>query len=227
MTILVSESATHPDWNKFAGELLLEFVKQMQVLYGRQFLVYNVHSLIHLHCDAKNFGSLDNVSAFPFENYMQSLKRMLRAKNAPLQQVIGRVLEKESEESTLTINPSTECKLIEQCGRVSVLCNGIKVSNSRGDNCFRTMNGRVILINDIITRSKKLFVKGHEFESTEDLPDFPCPSSKLDIFAVKNLSKEICTVRLDELITKCVLLPVDAEEHLTYYCFPYSHKMKF
>ena len=31
-------------------------------------LVYNVHSLIHLAEDARNFGLLDNFSSFPFKN---------------------------------------------------------------------------------------------------------------------------------------------------------------
>ncbi len=36
-----------------------------------------MHSLIHLNKDVKNLGLLDTFSAFPFENYLQELKRIL------------------------------------------------------------------------------------------------------------------------------------------------------
>jgi len=72
-----------------ANSLLHEFVEESSILYGKEFLVYNVHSLVHLADDAYKFGSLDNVSAFPFENAMQQLLRYLRGKNDKhLQQVV-------------------------------------------------------------------------------------------------------------------------------------------
>jgi len=40
------------------------------------------------------YGPLDNVSEFPFENYMGSLKKMLRKPDKPLQQIIKRYNEK-------------------------------------------------------------------------------------------------------------------------------------
>lgn len=53
-----------------------------------------MHSVIHIPDDALIYGKLDNVSAFPFENYMQILKRLLRAKNLPLEQAINRIEER-------------------------------------------------------------------------------------------------------------------------------------
>jgi hypothetical protein len=51
-------------------------------------MVYNVHSLIHLADDALLYGNFDCVSAFEFENYMQQIKKLLRSKCLPLEQVI-------------------------------------------------------------------------------------------------------------------------------------------
>jgi len=52
-----------------------------------------MHSLIHLADDAEKFRSLENLSAFLFENYMQELNRMARSNSKSLVQVIRRVHE--------------------------------------------------------------------------------------------------------------------------------------
>jgi hypothetical protein len=52
----------------YANELLVKFVTDAEILYGREIMVYNVHCLIHLAADVKHLGCLDEFSAFPFEN---------------------------------------------------------------------------------------------------------------------------------------------------------------
>lgn len=53
--------------------------------------MYNIHNLVHLADDAQHFGSLDNFSAFPIENYLGMLKKLVRKAHPPLQQVIRRL----------------------------------------------------------------------------------------------------------------------------------------
>lgn len=60
---------------QYARELLLHFVKNSGTLFGRQFVVYNVHSLIHLPDDVKHYQcSLNDISAFPFETHLHKIK---------------------------------------------------------------------------------------------------------------------------------------------------------
>ncbi|KAG8175775.1 hypothetical protein JTE90_029260 [Oedothorax gibbosus] len=80
--------------NHLAKTLLISFVERSVALYGKDFQVYNVHSLLHLPDDALEFGPLHTFSAFPFENHMQSLKAMIRKKNQYLQQVVKRTIER-------------------------------------------------------------------------------------------------------------------------------------
>ena len=83
--------ASHAD---YAATFLCAFVENAMEIYGRGFISYNVHGLIHIAEDVKKFGSLDNYSAFLFENFLGHLKYLIRKPQLPLQQVIRRISEK-------------------------------------------------------------------------------------------------------------------------------------
>lgn len=79
MCILVSPHLTQT-YSMYAHELLTYVVEHIITLHisGKDFLVYNVHSLLHLTAAATTYGSLDKRSAFPFESYLHQLKKMVR-----------------------------------------------------------------------------------------------------------------------------------------------------
>ena len=80
---------------EFAHSLL--FFDEAPGLYSNTFVVYNVHSLIHLKDDIINFDStLSELSAFPFENHMQVLKKYVRKASSPCAQVLKRISELEN-----------------------------------------------------------------------------------------------------------------------------------
>lgn len=74
-----------------ANELLEKFVSDFGYIYGKKNVSYNVHNLKHLSQDVRTFGCLDKFSAFPFENFICTLKRMIRKGNQPLQQLVRRL----------------------------------------------------------------------------------------------------------------------------------------
>ena len=70
------------------------FVTHFAQLYGRNMLVHNVHGLVRLADEVRQFGCLDNVSAFPFENFLHIFKKLNRKPNFPLQQIIDKTFGK-------------------------------------------------------------------------------------------------------------------------------------
>lgn len=80
--------------------MLTSFVTHFGQLYGRCEITYNVHQLTHLASEYKQFGPLDNISAFPYENYLAQQKRLLRKPHLPLQQVVKRLSESPAETCT-------------------------------------------------------------------------------------------------------------------------------
>ena len=77
----------HPTNLRSCHEVLCEFVHQSAVLYGKKFVSYNVHSVIHIVDDYWHFGSLEDINAFVFESYLGLLKNSVRSGYKPLQQV--------------------------------------------------------------------------------------------------------------------------------------------
>lgn len=94
ITILCSPSLSSTQCD-CAQELLVVFVRNFTALYG-DFVVYNIHGLVHLADDVRKFGPLPNFSAFPFENYLQKMKRKVRKPSKCLQQIVRRLAEEES-----------------------------------------------------------------------------------------------------------------------------------
>jgi len=69
----------------FCEKLLIYFVDKFGKLYGKHFISHNVHGLLHIVDDYAQYGALDNCSCFPFENFLQFLKKMVRKFDKPLE----------------------------------------------------------------------------------------------------------------------------------------------
>lgn len=96
-TILISKDySKHEHFISYAHELIKHFITNSIQIYGPDFISHNIHSFLHLSDCVRLFGSLDNFSAFPFENFMQTLKKLVRKSSQPLQQVVRRIVEKNS-----------------------------------------------------------------------------------------------------------------------------------
>ena len=92
MHILLSESPSE-DLYIYADQLLHYFVSRASELYGKEMLVYNVHSLVHITAEARRYGSLNNCSAFPFENCLGQLKKSVGSGKNVIMQVVRRYKE--------------------------------------------------------------------------------------------------------------------------------------
>ncbi|XP_061597513.1 uncharacterized protein LOC133460763 isoform X3 [Cololabis saira] len=94
--LLESDDRIRQRYLQYAQDLLKHFVRTSARLYGETFPVYNVHGLTHLHEDVRHFQcSLNEVSCFPFENYLQKIKKHVRSGKSPLEQVTRRLAELE------------------------------------------------------------------------------------------------------------------------------------
>lgn len=72
---ILSTNNISREYNEFAKSLIHCFVASYAHIYGKCYMSHNIHSVLHLSDDVKKFGPLNTFSAFPFESYMQPLKK--------------------------------------------------------------------------------------------------------------------------------------------------------
>jgi hypothetical protein len=207
---------------------LEQFVHESINIYGRQFCVYNVHSLLHIADDVSNNSvDLNQLSAFPFENFYTRLKRIIKSPFNPLKQIlsaIGLGLLQESSEytsSTSVKNPhfSQPCYFplpnsyfSYQQFKVLRMPN-FKISISLADSFFKDKCDCLWKVCHILrghNNSDHGFLV-HSVTAKCDLYDYPLSSSTLGIFKgeMPVCDYNSCTfVPLSAFCTKYFALPI-------------------
>lgn len=89
------------NYRKIAHGYLTKYVEVYIHLYGINSIGSNVHNLVHVFEDVEQFGSLNELSTYPFENRLNFLKNRLKQPNLPLQQISRRIIELTVDHNTL------------------------------------------------------------------------------------------------------------------------------
>lgn len=206
MKILLSNKASVPDFNALAKHLLEIFVKKGQLLYGKKFVIYNVHNLLHLADDGLRFGNLDFVSAFPFENYMQRLKRYVRGQRLQLEQVVKRVYEESvcrSSGKDLHLR-----KLQTYIKKEKVIHKNFMLNCKLGNNSFVDKSGRYLMLKCINKCNNTL---NCIVLNKKEVEWYPIPSKYVDVFIVSKTNIHV-DIDISEVIDKCMLVRHSSNE---------------
>ncbi|KAK3910789.1 tRNA (guanine-N(7)-)-methyltransferase B [Frankliniella fusca] len=162
MTVLSSEEhiQLHLD---YARELIIYFIKTFMEVYGKKYTSHNIHNLVHLVDDCKVHGTVDKFSAFPFENFYQKLKKMIRKGDKPLQQLCRRYEEQKLKNpvfmKTAPVCVGFEYSGLHNDGPLPPWCSnpqfsrmhawlGHKLSLTQANNCCRLIDGSKYVLVD-------------------------------------------------------------------------------
>lgn len=178
----------------YACRLLKHFVANCKELYGNDFLVYNIHSLLHLGDDVEYFGAcLDAISAFPFENFLRTLRRLIRCPSNPISQVLKRVHESESASCSMGSIPYAERRM--------------KVAANCRDSVILLKSGKFAEVVDV--RDDGLLCEVYRRSCLQPFYTEPCSSDINDIVFVT--SRVGCTVPVEiawsDIARKALKLP--------------------
>lgn len=160
---------------------------------------YNIHSLIHLPDDCLRFGHLERFSAFPFENFLQTVKRKIKNQNSPLSQFVKRIKEfemccnspKQKSDTRHSIMYNRhyggvlpQNQLVGNFSEYKQLNHGSwEISLKTPDNIVYLNDLKVVFIKNLIRlESGEHYIIGREFKNKSDLYKYPAPSSYIEVF---------------------------------------------
>ena len=229
------------EYADYAQSLLVHFVTACEGIYGADFLVYNVHGLTHLAEDVKRHGSLDSFSAFPFENQLKTLKRLVRKSGNPLEQCIRRLAEKRTFAKLKEFPDQGFAlpKVEHSLGPVPEDYDGcvqfmqlkfhkykINIKRFPHDCCVAIKENGPVLIVNILLHGDGLYVVCRPFKVLSDLFSYPLESSKIGVYKVNGLLKDLVVFRVSEIMFKCLCLNNEtavSKSKYQYAVFPILH----
>ncbi len=190
VSILVSPKLAENRMIDYAQQLLVHFVTQGRNLYGVEFLVYNVHSSLHLAEEVREYGSLDACAAFLFENFMHKMKKLVRSGKRPLAQVVKRLSEmKKQRELELKESPT--------------------VSTKPPNNAYVLEDGTCC---EVTSAEQKDFLC-RVYERPEALFTEPCDSRLLRVFIVNRKYTRMQVFPAERLTNSAIKLKEDETGH--------------
>lgn len=217
---------------KFTSYLLELFIIHGEKIYGNDFCVYNVHLLSHLSEDVDIFGSLDNFSAFPFENLLGQIKHLLKSPTNPLAQICRRITENKMLITSKSIKEDFKLLYVHNSGPLlgfhtdvtqykKLQLNGfsLTISSHSFADCHVLLNFKLFQIDNIVQYNKLggIFIIGKSYLSQESFYTYPIKSDLLGLFKVKKvLCKTYECHKVHLIQNKCIVLNY-GENHLISY----------
>jgi len=178
---------------EYARKLLKCFVSSSADLFGKNFVTYNVHGLTHLHEVAEKYGCLENCSAYPFENYMQTIKKSVRSTKNPLTQIVRRLEEAE-------INADVQNSLPKKG-------TALHISSNSPDNCYLMKGDKYCLCHEIPNEKNQVLCE--VFVQSSHFYEKPCDSRLLGIHKVMLRSSVMKLVPVERLIEKTIFVRIN------------------
>lgn len=199
--ILCSETL-HSKYLNYARSLLIYFVTQYKEIYGKEYITHNVHNLIHLADDVEQFGSLDNFSAFRFENYLHTIKLNLEHCRNPLKQITNNILKQRKYLIKTTIEDEI------RTGRNNIIySDNVRYDVSEKNNCCLLRNKKIVLIKNIEKRRNEIILSG-QLVKKKSFFKIPADSKKFDWFVITLLPLEsMMTFTERDIVAKFVKCP--------------------
>lgn len=203
------------DYGNYANQLLEYFVVQFSNLYGRENLVYNIYGLLHVHEDVKEFGNLNNYSAFAFENYLGVLKRLKRGGFSSLSQVCRRLSERDTFRTPVKLQNLTH---IHSNGPIlgglgdpqykTLLKEDFIVKINKRDQFVKLRSGELIKVRNFATdlKSGEVCIIANACQNISSFFASPCDSTLLGIFTFTKFGP-LQKFSLSDIEQKYLVLP--------------------
>lgn len=203
---------------------LKSFVQTSRYLYGKVSQVMNMHSLIHLADDVKNMGCpLSEITAFPFENTLGKMKKMLRSGRRPLAQLCRRLHESffAGTKKVTAPPPVTIIRKLEQTptGHIPIKILRYKeatIAVKSPNNTVELENGKLLKIDGMYIPPNcginNIEVEGYFLKKKKPMFAYPCNSKILNMWEVETAEESRHRCPLQHVALKMVTLSIPSDE---------------
>lgn len=181
-------------FKEIARNFLLEYCKRFIKLYGSSEVVSNIHSISHILEDVDEYGSLTEISTYPFENYLHEIKLRVQAANLSLEQISRRLIEISfSEKQKINLENriyekaawTPEVKYIDQnkFKFIRITPNVFLSVRKTGDKWFLTKSGEIVAMKYATVVKDSYFIHGVPIKYKYDFFSLPYSSHITDIYS--------------------------------------------
>ena len=166
ISVLLDEDATFRlEHLSFAQENILNFVRYAEPIYGKNFMSYNTHCLIHIADDVAHFNcSLNDISAFPFEDHLMKLKKYVRKGDKPIVQMIKKI------------------KALENANLDQTGIKNKKMIIHPEIDCYFLLEDHIAIVDRVEEHQNNVWCNLYEKTDLDSLFLSPCNSKVLDIY---------------------------------------------
>ncbi|XP_058064990.1 uncharacterized protein LOC131214671 [Anopheles bellator] len=209
-----------------AKSMLEEFVRQYEHVYGRRYITSNVHNLLHVSHEVDRFGPLSSLTAYPFENQLGNLKRLIRHGYNILEQAVNRL--SEIEEAGYEHKLHQHYPMMKMCANRKQLFidDNFILDCTRKDSFFLTKSNQIVKICDIKQIQGSHFeIFGNEYVSKSNRFTQPIVSSVINIYVVEKNSLSNVTSQFNIEAIKCKLAALDYK-NASYVMIPIIHTLR-
>lgn len=219
--------------NPLAKELLTVYVNYMKIYFGEIQIIYNVHNLLHLADDVLRFGPLDSFSVINFENYLQTIKKLVRKGSYPLAQIMNRLNEKSQLRNATGQQSISPGHFVLRKSIITQIPNGYSrphqkiefhnfvLSIKKPDNCCYLEDDTIVVIKHICHLNELPVILGFKYENLSSIENYPIDSTLLGICKTNSLSPNLQAWPINNIKKKAFRI----FSGTFYYIFPLIHSI--
>lgn len=200
--IMINQYKSRKHSALIVGLFLNRFTTEFALLYGEDFIDYNVHNLIHFEDTISQLGSIESVGGFSYEEQFNFVHSLIQYnKNVSIQEIAEQILYK----NNCSISSMSLLSIADKPYHMDQNCNLIFdnfLFNTTHPNNYILSKKGIFEINEIINNcNEQILIVGKKFQNISILYQAPLNEEKLISVSESNYV-EIIT--LDEIITKLI-----------------------
>lgn len=206
-----------------AQKMLVKFVHDFSIIYGKQNISFNVHALLHITDDVKLYGKLDSYSAFQFESYMHSIKRLLRKKHQCLSQLSNRITEMyQHPNKKNSVNhsfPILKQKKIRNNQKIytAVETKKFKISDSIRNKWIMSDKSEIIEFEYAIENNEGVFIFGKKLLTNRNFYTTPIESRVFSIYECTSNQSEMLSWNIKNISKKLFMMENETNNEYVFF----------